>query len=179
VAASQSLTFLCCLYRLAHLLLFVGTRVIAFVSIYYNASLRLGMFEFRMSAATHLMPPSLLQIPSKRQSPMHQHWVPASYLRVWCDPASAHLQDPYVWRFSKDGSEVRKKSPKNLFRESDMYTFVGKDGRPNQRICDLEVCRPSQPCLSPPCNCLIRVYRRESVPSVTRASVPESLYFRR
>jgi len=70
------------LLGLAHLLLFVGTRVIAFVSICYNASLRLGMFEFRMSAATHLMPPSLLQIPNKRQSPMHQHWVPASYLRV-------------------------------------------------------------------------------------------------
>jgi hypothetical protein len=59
---------------------------------------------------------------------MHQHWVPASYLRAWCDPASAELQDPYVWRFSKDGSEVRAKSPQNLFRESDLYTFLDKDG---------------------------------------------------
>jgi hypothetical protein len=60
---------------------------------------------------------------------MHQHWVPASYLRAWCDPASAHLPDPYVWRFSKNGSEVKAKSPQNLFRESQMYTFTGKDGR--------------------------------------------------
>src|SRR5260370_16171063 len=60
---------------------------------------------------------------------MHQHWVPASYLRAWCDPASEHPQNPYVWRFSKDGSEVRAKSPQNLFRESDMYTFVDKEGR--------------------------------------------------
>jgi hypothetical protein len=73
-------------------------------------------------------------IESKRQSPMHQHWVPASYLRAWCDPTSLHLKDPYVWRFSRDGSEVRKKLPKNLFRESDMYTFVDKDGKPNQTI---------------------------------------------
>jgi hypothetical protein len=60
---------------------------------------------------------------------MHQHWVPASYLRAWHDPASAHLQNPYVWRFSKDGSEIRAKSPQNLIPESDMYTFVDKDGR--------------------------------------------------
>ena len=65
---------------------------------------------------------------------MHQHWVPASYLRAWCDPDSAHLQNPYVWRFSKDGTEVRRKSPEKLFRESNMYTFEGKDGRPNLTI---------------------------------------------
>ena len=65
---------------------------------------------------------------------MHQHWVPESYLRAWCDPASLHLQNPYVWRFSKDGSEVKSKSPKKLFRESNMYTFVDEKGRSNQSI---------------------------------------------
>src|SRR6266404_938112 len=65
---------------------------------------------------------------------MHQHWVPASYLREWYDPASEHLQDPYVWRFSKDGSEIRRKSPENLFRESNMYTFEDKNGQPNLAI---------------------------------------------
>jgi hypothetical protein len=65
---------------------------------------------------------------------MHQHWVPASYLRAWCDPASEHLQDPYVWLFSKDGFNIRRKSPKNLFRESNMYTSVDENGREDQTI---------------------------------------------
>ena len=65
---------------------------------------------------------------------MYQHWVPASYLRAWCDPDSEYLQNPYVWRFSKDGSEVRAKSPQNLFRETDMYTFTDQDGRPDLAI---------------------------------------------
>jgi hypothetical protein len=60
---------------------------------------------------------------------MHQHWVPASYLRAWYDPASEHPQNPYAWTFSKDGSEVRRKSPENLFHERDMYTFTDKDAR--------------------------------------------------
>lgn len=65
---------------------------------------------------------------------MHQHWVPASYLRAWCDPNSAHLPNPYVWRFSNDGAEVRCKSPEKLFRESNMYTFEDQNGQPNQMI---------------------------------------------
>lgn len=67
---------------------------------------------------------------------MRQHWVPESYLKAWCDPASSGLeqQEPYVWLFSKDGTEVCRKSPKNIFRESNMYTFEGQDGLPNQSI---------------------------------------------
>ncbi len=67
---------------------------------------------------------------------MRQHWVPESYLKAWCDPASLGLdrQEPYVWLFSKDGTEVCRKSPKNIFRESNMYTFEGEDGLPNQAI---------------------------------------------
>jgi hypothetical protein len=49
---------------------------------------------------------------------MHQHWVPASYLRASCDPASKNSRDPWVSRFSKDGNEIRRRSPQNLFRES-------------------------------------------------------------
>jgi hypothetical protein len=65
---------------------------------------------------------------------MHQHWVPACYLRAWCDPNSVHLPNPYVWRFSKDGTEARPKSPEKLFRESDMYTLYDEQGEPNQFI---------------------------------------------
>jgi Protein of unknown function (DUF4238) len=65
---------------------------------------------------------------------MHQHWVPASYLRAWCDPISKDLQNPYVWRFSKDGSEIRRESPQNLFRESNMYTFTDEKKQPNLAI---------------------------------------------
>ena len=32
-----------------------------------------------------------------------QHWVPESYLTAWCDPGTPADQEPYVWRFSKDG----------------------------------------------------------------------------
>jgi hypothetical protein len=65
---------------------------------------------------------------------MHQHWVPASYLRAWCGPTSKDLQNPYVWRFSKDGSEIRRESPQNLFRESNMYTFTDEKKQPNLAI---------------------------------------------
>jgi hypothetical protein len=59
---------------------------------------------------------------------MHQHWVPFSYLRAWCDPASEHPQILTSGDFQKDGSEVKAKAPQNLFRESDMYTFTDRDG---------------------------------------------------
>jgi len=57
-----------------------------------------------------------------------QHFVSRSYLRAWCDPNTRPGQEPYVWRFSRDGSEVRRKSPDNIFYETDLYTIDLPDG---------------------------------------------------
>lgn len=57
-----------------------------------------------------------------------QHFIPQSYLRAWCDPETPELQTPYVWRFSKDGMEIKKKSPEKIFFENDMYTIKNTDG---------------------------------------------------
>jgi hypothetical protein len=37
-------------------------------------------------------------------------------------------QEPYVWRFKKDGSDPRRKAPENLFHETDLYTIHREDG---------------------------------------------------
>lgn len=63
----------------------------------------------------------------------NQHWIPQGYLKAWCDPLVPPRHEPYVWQFSKDGSSVRKKAPKNIFWESELYTLDGAVGR------DLEV----------------------------------------
>lgn len=52
-----------------------------------------------------------------------QHFVPQAYLRAWCDPTTPDGQEPYVWRFNKDGSDARRKAPAKIFRETDMYTI--------------------------------------------------------
>ena len=57
-----------------------------------------------------------------------QHYIPASYLEAWCDPNTPSGHIPFVWRFSKDGSQVSKKSPKKIFYETDMYTIVTPEG---------------------------------------------------
>ncbi len=57
----------------------------------------------------------------------NQHWVPESYLKAWIDPNCT--QSPgYLWKFSKDGNTCKKKSPKNVFSESDFYTDYLPDG---------------------------------------------------
>ncbi len=62
-------------------------------------------------------------LPHKRQ-----HWIPRSYLKAWCDPATPKGQQPYVWRFDKDGGSCAKKSPKNIFHATDLYTIHLRDG---------------------------------------------------
>jgi hypothetical protein len=52
-----------------------------------------------------------------------QHFVPQCYLKAWCDPTTPVDQDPYVWRFRKDGSDPRRKAPENIFHETDLYTI--------------------------------------------------------
>jgi hypothetical protein len=57
-----------------------------------------------------------------------QHFVPNSYLKPWRDPETPSGQEPWVWRFSKNGDEARRKAPKNIFTETDIYTVTAADG---------------------------------------------------
>ncbi|SRR6266550_756359 len=57
-----------------------------------------------------------------------QHFVPQSYLSAWRDPSTPAGQEPYVWRFNKDGSGPRRKAPGNIFYETDLYTIHRADG---------------------------------------------------
>lgn len=57
-----------------------------------------------------------------------QHFVPKSYLLEWCDPDMPSGRTPFVWRFSKDGSSAKRKAPKNIFHETDMYTIKYPEG---------------------------------------------------
>lgn len=61
----------------------------------------------------------------------NQHFIPRCYLKAWCDPHTPTKQTPYVWQFSNDGEQVRKKSPANIFSETDMYTIENPDGSRN------------------------------------------------
>jgi hypothetical protein len=63
-----------------------------------------------------------------------QHWIPQSYLSAWCDPNTPPGQRPYVWVLPKDGSRPFRKSPKNLFEESELYTVTSQDGTRDLRI---------------------------------------------
>ena len=62
-------------------------------------------------------------LPHKRQ-----HWIPRSYLNAWCDPETPDGHQPYVWRFEKDGTSRARKSPKNIFHATDLYTIHLSDG---------------------------------------------------
>ena len=57
-----------------------------------------------------------------------QHWIPRSYLAAWCDLDTPDDHTPYVWRFAKDGESRRRKAPKNIFHEKDLYTIHLSDG---------------------------------------------------
>lgn len=57
-----------------------------------------------------------------------QHTVPECYLKEWCDPDTPEKHDPYLWIFDKDGSNSKKRAPKNVFSEKDFYTVEGPDG---------------------------------------------------
>ncbi|MDP9124403.1 MAG: DUF4238 domain-containing protein [Pseudomonadota bacterium] len=59
-----------------------------------------------------------------------QHFVPQCYTKAWCDPSAPRTATsaPYVWTFDKDGSNVKRRAPANLFTENDMYTVPADDG---------------------------------------------------
>lgn len=60
-----------------------------------------------------------------------QHFIPKCYLEAWCDSKTPKGHDPYVWQFDKDGIKSKKKAPKNIFHETDMYTIEAMDGKRN------------------------------------------------
>jgi hypothetical protein len=70
----------------------------------------------------------------KAKSHKGQHFVPRIYLAAWCDPETPEKMDPYVWRFTRDGRPAGKKSPENLFKETDFYTIPMPDGTRNLEL---------------------------------------------
>lgn len=64
-----------------------------------------------------------------------QHYIPKCYLKAWCDPKCPSKHTPYIWMYDKESKDGKKKSPDNIFHETDMYTLQGKDG---ERILDIE-----------------------------------------
>lgn len=57
-----------------------------------------------------------------------QHYIPASYLKAWCDGTCPSNQTPYIWMFDADGKNPRRKAPEKVLRETDMYTITREDG---------------------------------------------------
>lgn len=52
-----------------------------------------------------------------------QLFIPKTYLDSWCDVNKPKSHGDYVWVFDYDGKNSKKKSPKNIFFESDLYTI--------------------------------------------------------
>jgi hypothetical protein len=52
-----------------------------------------------------------------------QHWIPQGYLKAWCDPTTPSGQEPYVWQFTKDAVSARRKAPKKIFVQPELYTL--------------------------------------------------------
>ena len=78
------------------------------------------------------LPPIDRDVTSDKTDRVHQHWVPESYLRQWCDPATP--QGAYVWVSLKDRSRRPcRGSPKRMFTKSDMNTMT-RDGLRNLRL---------------------------------------------
>lgn len=71
-----------------------------------------------------------------RSTHKKQHFVPQCYTKAWVDPDSVGKPkvDPYVWVFDKDGSNPRRRSPANLFTETDIYTLTSEDGHRDLRL---------------------------------------------
>jgi hypothetical protein len=59
----------------------------------------------------------------KKKGPTAQHFVPKCYLSEFVDPNTPAGQEPYVWVFSRDGKNKKKRAPVNLFTENHLYTI--------------------------------------------------------
>ncbi len=64
----------------------------------------------------------------KAKQKKRQHYVPRSYLSAWTDPAVPPDKEPWVWLFPAEGRMGSRKSPKNIFEETDFYTIHRADG---------------------------------------------------
>jgi hypothetical protein len=63
--------------------------------------------------------------------PKNQHIIPQCYLKQFVDPDTPPGQEPYVWIFDRGSRRGKKKAPKNILTETDLYTFNGRDGGKN------------------------------------------------
>ncbi len=63
-----------------------------------------------------------------------QHFIPQTYLKSWCDKEKPENYNDYVWVFDCNGENPKKKSPKNIFYEKDLYTIYDN----GKRILDIE-----------------------------------------
>lgn len=59
----------------------------------------------------------------QKNKPKNQHFIPRCYLSFFVDSKTPKNQEPYVWRFNKDGKNKKKKSPGNLFKVKHLYTL--------------------------------------------------------
>ena len=57
-----------------------------------------------------------------------------SYLAAWIDPDTPPEQEGYVWVFPRQGGSGKRKAPKNIFYETDLYTIRLKNGVRDVRI---------------------------------------------
>src|SRR5260370_22752671 len=64
-------------------------------------------------------------------APKNQHVIPRCYLKQFVDPHAPAGQEPYVWIFERHSKKGKKKAPKNILTETDVYTFEGKDAGKN------------------------------------------------
>ena len=60
--------------------------------------------------------------------PKSQHTIPQCYLKQFVDPKTPGGQEPYAWVFERDSKKGKKRAPKNILTETDVYTFKWKDG---------------------------------------------------
>lgn len=56
-----------------------------------------------------------------------QHYIPQTYLKSWCDVNKPKEFDDFVWIFELSGDNPKRKSPQNLFHETDLYTIFEED----------------------------------------------------
>jgi hypothetical protein len=59
--------------------------------------------------------------------PKNQHVIPQCYLKQFVDPNTPADQEPYVWIFGRDSKKGKKRAPKNILTETDIYTFELRD----------------------------------------------------
>lgn len=71
---------------------------------------------------------------AKSKSHKGQHYVPSCYLSAWTDPGTPVGHTPYVWLFPNGGGEGKRKSPENIFKETDLYTIPMPDGSRDLRL---------------------------------------------